>query len=124
LSEIVEELNSKGIRSSIFIGTDVRDIENAAKIGSDRIELYTEPYASNYFKNKEAAVASFVEATKIARKNGLEVNAGHDLSLENLSFFHQSIPLLEEVSIGHALICDAIYLGLKKTIQSYKDCLK
>ena len=124
LSEIVEELNSKGIRSSIFIGTDVRDIENAAKIGADRIELYTEPYASNYFKNKEAAVASFVEATKIARKNGLEVNAGHDLSLENLSFFHQSIPLLEEVSIGHALICDAIYLGLKKTIQSYKDCLK
>lgn len=124
LSEIVEELSSKGIRSSIFIGTDARDIENAAKIGADRVELYTEPYASMYLKDRDAAIAPFIEATAIARKNGLEVNAGHDLSLENLKFFHTSIPWLEEVSIGHALISDALYLGLKNTIQSYKDCLK
>jgi len=123
LSEIVEELRNNGIRSSIFVGTLVKDIENAAKIGADRIELYTEPFASMYVKNREAAVAPFLEATKIARKIGLGVNAGHDLSLENLSFFHSTIPWLEEVSIGHALISDALYLGLKKTIQSYKNCL-
>ncbi|MDP4276441.1 MAG: pyridoxine 5'-phosphate synthase [Bacteroidota bacterium] len=124
LTEIVEELRSKGIRSSIFIGTDLRDIENAAKIGADRIELYTEPYASQYTKDREAAIKPFLEATNIARNNGLGVNAGHDLSLDNLAFFHETIPWIEEVSIGHALISDALYLGLKKAIQSYKSCLK
>lgn len=123
LSEIVEELRNKGIRSSIFVGTGIKDIENAAKIGADRIELYTEPYATFYSKNRDAAILPFLEATKIARKIGLGVNAGHDLSLENLSFFHSTIPWLEEVSIGHALISDALYLGIKKTIQSYKNCL-
>ena len=123
LSEIVEELRNKGIRSSIFVGTGIKDIENAAKIGADRIELYTEPFATLYPKNRDAAILPFLEATKIARKIGLGVNAGHDLSLENLSFFHSTIPWLEEVSIGHALISDALYLGIKKTIQSYKNCL-
>lgn len=123
LTEIIEELSSKGIRSSIFVGTVLKDIENAAKIGADRIELYTEPYASNYSKNRVAAIAPFVEAAKLARKLGLGVNAGHDLSLENLGFFHSEIPFIEEVSIGHALISDALYLGIKTTIQSYKNCL-
>lgn len=123
LTEIIEELSSKGIRSSIFVGTVLKDIENAAKIGADRIELYTEPYASNYSKNRVAAIAPFIEAAKLARKLGLGVNAGHDLSLENLGFFHSEIPFIEEVSIGHALISDALYLGIKTTIQSYKNCL-
>jgi pyridoxine 5-phosphate synthase len=123
LSEIVEELSSKGIRSSVFVGTSIKDIENAAKIGADRIELYTEPYASMYLKNRESAIAPFLEAAKIARKIGLGINAGHDLSLENLSYFHATIPWLEEVSIGHALISDALYLGIKNSIQSYRNCL-
>jgi pyridoxine 5-phosphate synthase len=124
LSEIVEEFCAHGIRTSIFIGTDLKDVENAAKLGADRVELYTEPYATNYAKDPAAAVQPFVEAATFARKNGLGVNAGHDLSLENLAYLHTHIPWLEEVSIGHALITDALYLGLKKTIQSYKNCLK
>ena len=88
------------------------------------VELYTEPYASGYAKNREEAVAPFVEAGKAARKLGLGLNAGHDLSLENLNYFYQNIPWLDEVSIGHALICDALYLGLEKTIQAYKNCLR
>jgi len=123
LSEIVEELRNNGIRSSIFVGTEIKFIENAAKIGADRIELYTEPYATLYNTNKEEAVLPFLEATKVARKIGLGVNAGHDLSLTNLSYFHNIIPWIEEVSIGHALIADALYLGIKNTIQSYKNCL-
>jgi len=124
LSEIVEEFCSKGIRTSIFIGTNFKDIENAAKLGADRVELYTEPYASMYSDNPAAAVQPFLESAIIARKNGLGVNAGHDLNLENLEYIHTAIPWLEEVSIGHALISDALYLGLKKAIQSYKNCLK
>jgi pyridoxine 5-phosphate synthase len=124
LSEIVEVFCSKGIRTSIFVGTDFRDIENAAKLGADRVELYTEPYATMYLKNPEAAVKPFIDAATIARKNGLGVNAGHDLDLNNLAYLHTNIPWLEEVSIGHALIADALYLGLKKAIQSYKNCLK
>lgn len=124
LSDIVSDFTELGIRTSIFIGTDPEMIEYAAKTGTDRIELYTEPYASAYGKDPEAAVAPFVEAAKIARKNGLGVNAGHDLSLENLAFIHQHIPWIDEVSIGHALICDSLYFGLKVTIQKYKDCLK
>jgi pyridoxine 5-phosphate synthase len=123
LTEIIEELSNKGIRSSIFVGTVLKDIENAAKIGADRIELYTEPYASNYSKNRVSAIEPFVEAAKLARKLGLGVNAGHDLNLDNLRFFHSEIPFIEEVSIGHALISDALYLGIKTTIQSYKNCL-
>ena len=124
LSDIVSDFTELGIRTSIFIGTDPEMIEYAAKTGTDRVELYTEPYASAYVKDPEAAVAPFVEAAKIARKNGLGVNAGHDLSLVNLAFIHQHIPWIDEVSIGHALICDSLYFGLKDTIQKYKDCLK
>jgi pyridoxine 5''-phosphate synthase len=124
LSELVDLFTGKGIRSSIFVGTEIENIEAAAKTGTDRIELYTEPYAGMYAKNKEQAVAPFVKAAQLARKLGLGVNAGHDLSLENLAWFKHNIPFLEEVSIGHALICDALYLGLKETIFLYKACLK
>lgn len=124
LSDIVDVLRNNGIRSSIFVGTDLKDIQNAAKIGADRVELYTEPYASGYSQHREAAIKPFIEAAKLAKSLGLGVNAGHDLSLENLSFFHENIPWVEEVSIGHALIADALYLGLKKTVESYKNCLK
>lgn len=124
LSEIVEEFCSKGIRTSIFVGTNLKDIENAAKLGADRVELYTEPYASLYPKNPEEAVKPFLEAALFARKIGLGINAGHDLNLDNLAYLHTTIPWLDEVSIGHALITDALYLGLKKSIQSYKNCLK
>ena len=124
LSEVLERLNKAGIRTSVFVSTDVEMIEYAAKAGADRVELYTEPYASGYAKNREEAVAPFVEAGKAARKLGLGLNAGHDLSLENLNYFYQNIPWLDEVSIGHALICDALYLGLEKTIQAYKNCLR
>ena len=123
LSDIVSDFNEYGIRTSIFVGTDPELIEYAAKTGTDRIELYTEPYASAYKKDPSAAITPFIEAARIAKKNGLGVNAGHDLSLENLSYYHQHIPWTDEVSIGHALICDALYLGLKETIQKYKECL-
>ena len=124
LSEVLDGLNKAGIRTSVFVSTDVEMIEYAAKAGADRVELYTEPYASGYAKNREEAVAPFVEAGKAVRKLGLGLNAGHDLSLENLNYFYQNIPWLDEVSIGHALICDALYLGLEKTIQAYKNCLR
>ncbi|MCD7978738.1 MAG: pyridoxine 5'-phosphate synthase [Tannerellaceae bacterium] len=123
LSELADTFTSKGIRTSIFVGTDPENMEWAAKTGTDRVELYTEPYATLYPQDKKAAVAPFVEAAKVARNLGLGVNAGHDLSLENLAWFSQHIPWLEEVSIGHALICDALYYGLEKTIKLYKDCL-
>lgn len=124
LSELVDEFRSVGVRTSIFTGTDTKIIEFAAKTGTDRIELYTEPYAGQYLKNKEAAILPFLEAAKIAKKLGLGVNAGHDLSLENLHYLYKNIPWLDEVSIGHALISDALYLGLEKTIKAYKNCLK
>lgn len=124
LSDIVDELKEVGIRTSIFVDADKEMVEYAAKTGADRIELYTEPYATDYPKNKEEAVAPFVEAAKLAKKLGLGVNAGHDLSLENLHFLYTNISWLDEVSIGHALISDALYLGLEKTIIAYKDCLK
>lgn len=123
LSELMETFGNAGIRTSIFVGTDIELIEYAAKTGADRVELYTEPYASLYPKNPEAAIAPFVEAAKVVRKLGMGLNAGHDLSLENLKYFHENIPWLDEVSIGHALICDALYLGLKQTIEEYKNCL-
>jgi pyridoxine 5-phosphate synthase len=124
LTSIIEQLNKAGIRSSIFVSTDLEKIEYAAKTGTDRVELYTEPYASNYEKNRDEAIAPFVEAAKLTRKLGIGLNAGHDLSLKNLEFFSKNIPWLDEVSIGHALICDALYLGLEKTIQEYKNCLR
>lgn len=123
LSDVIDTLKDSGIRSSIFVETDLKMIEAAARTGADRIELYTEPYALNYSKNKEQAIAPFVEAAKLARKLGLGVNAGHDLSLENLHYLYQNISWLDEVSIGHALICDALYIGLEKTIKAYKACL-
>jgi pyridoxine 5-phosphate synthase len=105
------------------VDTDIANIENAAKTGTDRVELYTEPYAAFYSKNKEEAVEPFVLAATLAKQSGLGVNAGHDLSLENLAYFASRIPWLKEVSIGHALICDALYYGLEKTISNYKKCL-
>lgn len=123
LSDIVDELQDAGIRTSIFIDADEKMVEFASKTGADRIELYTEPYATNYPKNKEDAVAPFLRAAKLAKSLGLGINAGHDLSLENLHYLYQTIPWLDEVSIGHALISDALYLGLEKTIKAYKECL-
>lgn len=123
LTELMDTFGEAGIRTSIFVGTEPEMIEYAAKTGADRVELYTEPYASLYAKNPEAAVAPFVEAANLVRKLGMGLNAGHDLSLENLKYFRQHIAWLDEVSIGHALICDALYLGLKKTIEEYKQCL-
>lgn len=123
LSDLVDEFHEAGVRTSIFVGTDPKIIEFAARTGTDRIELYTEPYASTYPKNKEKAVAPFVEAAKLAKKLGLGLNAGHDLSLENLNYLYRNIPWLDEVSIGHALISDALYMGLEKTIKAYKSCL-
>jgi pyridoxine 5-phosphate synthase len=124
LSNVVEEFTSKGIRTSIFVGTELRMLEGAAKTGVDRIELYTEPYATAFPKSPEEAIEPFVEAAKLAKKLGLGVNAGHDLNLQNLNFLYEQIPWLDEVSIGHALIADALYLGLKDTIAAYKKCLK
>ena len=124
LTELMDTFGEAGIRTSIFVGTDLELIEYAAKTGADRVELYTEPYASLYPKNPEAAVAPFVEAAERIHKLGMGLNAGHDLSLVNLKYFHDNIPWLDEVSIGHALICDALYLGLKKTIEEYKNCLR
>ena len=123
LSEVCDRLKDSGIRPSIFVDADEEQIRSAARTGTDRVELYTEPYASFYDKDKEAAVAPFVEAAKVARSFGLGLNSGHDLSLHNLEYYHQCIPWLDEVSIGHALICDALYLGLKKTVEEYKRCL-
>ena len=124
LSQIVERLKERGIRTSIFVNPDDNAIRLAAKAGADRVELYTEPYATLYPDDPEAAIAPFVQSAVTAHKAGLGVNAGHDLSLENLKFFHERMPYLDEVSIGHALISDALYLGLEETIKQYKNCLK
>lgn len=124
LTGIVDTLREAGIRTSIFVGTDTDNIKAAAATGTDRIELYTKPYVDNYERNPEEAVAPFVEASRAAHRAGLGVNAGHDLNLENLEYFHKSLPYLNEVSIGHSLISDALYLGLPETIRRYKECLK
>ncbi len=124
LKEVVARLKENGIRTSLFVDPDRKAIEGAAQTGADRIELYTEPYASLYPENREKAIQPFIEAAKLATQAGLEVNAGHDLSLENLRYLHINIPELKEVSIGHALISEALYLGLETTIQKYIDCLK
>lgn len=120
LVEIIQELRNNGIRASVFVDADVKMVEMAAKAGADRVELYTEPYASAYGIDREAAIAPFVVAAGVAKKCGMGLNAGHDLNLENLQFIKQRISFLDEVSIGHALVCDALYLGLKKTIEEYK----
>ena len=124
LTSVVDRLKSGGIRTSLFVGTDLENIRMAARTGTDRIELYTKPYADMYPSDRETAVAPYVEAAEAAFRCGLGVNAGHDLSLVNLEYFHAMIPRLSEVSIGHALICDALYLGLEETIHRYLNCLK
>ncbi len=124
LCDVVKEFKACGIRVSIFIDANPKMIEMAARTVTDRVELDTESYAREYSAGREAAVAPFVEAARVARDCGLGLNAGHDLSLENLSWFHQQIPWLDEVSIGHALISDALYLGIGQTIARYLDCLK
>ena len=124
LTDVVSDFKSLGIRTSIFVDANPKMVEKAAEIGADRVELYTEPYASAYAKDPKQAVKPFVEAAKIARKCGLGLNAGHDLSLQNLAYYAQQIPWTDEVSIGHALVCDALYLGLEQTIRQYKEKLK
>lgn len=124
LCDVVEEFQRAGIRVSIFVDADEEMVKAAATTGTDRIELYTEPYATEYPVDKEKAVKPFVNAAKVAHKLGLGINAGHDLSLENLRYFYEKVPFLEEVSIGHALISDALYLGIEETIKQYKACLK
>ena len=124
LSEVISEFKSAGVRTSIFVGTELPFIEGAAATATDRVELYTEPYASEFNRGKEQAIAPFIEAAKVADNCNLGLNAGHDLNLENLKYFKDKIPGLLEVSIGHALIADALYLGLKKTIHLYLDQLK
>jgi pyridoxine 5-phosphate synthase len=124
LKEITKRLKGLGMRVSIFVDPVVEMVEHAAETGTDRIELYTEAYASGYAKDRTAAIAPFVKAAEAASRVGLGINAGHDLSLENLRFFHQNIPNLLEVSIGHALISDALYFGLENTVALYKRELK
>ncbi len=119
LKEVIAEFKRNGIRTSVFIETDATMIANAAKTGADRVELYTESFAANFQKGKEMAVKPFVDAAIVAGEYGLGLNAGHDLSLENLKYFNTNIPGLLEVSIGHALISDALYFGLENTIQMY-----
>ena len=119
LEKIITKFKKAGIRTSLFVDTKPENIIYAKKCGTDRVELYTEPYAENYSNNKEQAIDPFVNAAILAAKNGLKINAGHDLSLENLKYFAQNIPNLAEVSIGHALISDALYFGLENTIQMY-----
>ncbi|MDQ1296074.1 MAG: Pyridoxine 5-phosphate synthase [Bacteroidota bacterium] len=120
LTDIVLTFKKAGIRTSLFVDTQTVNIENAVKTGTDRIELYTEPYATGFNNNAIEAISPFIRADEIARSAGLGLNAGHDLNLDNLAYFHKNIPWVLEVSIGHALIADALYLGLENTIQMYK----
>ena len=124
LKEVISEFKAAGIRTSIFVDTKIENIEHAPETGADRIELYTEAYASYYPRNEAVAIAPYVKAAERANELGLGINAGHDLNLENLKYFSKKIPKLLEVSIGHALISDALYLGLKKTIKEYLTCLR
>jgi pyridoxine 5-phosphate synthase len=124
LTSVIKEFKKNGIRVSVFVDPIDEMVEYAAKADADRIELYTEPYASEYSKNRDAAIASYISAANVAEKYNLGINAGHDLNLDNLKFFKEKIKGLDEVSIGHALISDALYMGLETTIQKYLDCLK
>lgn len=123
LRKVIARLHGAGVRVSIFSETDLELISKAKEIGTDRIELYTEPYAAGYAEDREKAIAPFVQAAEHAAGLGLGLNAGHDLSLENLSFFHERIPHLLEVSIGHALVCDALYMGYEAAVKAYQACL-
>jgi pyridoxine 5-phosphate synthase len=124
LAPIIDRLKSKGIRTSIFIDPDIEKIKYAAELKTDRIELYTEFYAQHFNQNRQDAIAAYQNAAEYAHELRLGINAGHDLNLENLKFFHQNIPHLDEVSIGHALISDALYLGLDNTVKMYLHQLK
>ncbi len=124
LTDVVAELKAHGIRTSLFIETEADMIRGAAAVGTDRVELYTEPYAVQYSESREKAAEPFAEAAEVASQAGLGVNAGHDLNLTNLTFFAEKVPHLLEVSIGHALISDALYYGLQNTIQMYLRCLE
>lgn len=124
LTEICRTFKAEGIRTSIFVDPDPEMVEGAAKCGCDRVELYTAGYAEEFPRNPEKAIAPYLAAARKARECGLGLNAGHDLNLDNLRYFVTVIPWTDEVSIGHALICDALYLGLEKTIRAYLDCLK
>lgn len=124
LTEILKRLRQAGIRSSIFVPAEPSQVRKAAQIGADRVELYTKSYADAYAADRDLAVAPFIASSEEALRYGIGVNAGHDLNLENLTFLRKSLPLLDEVSIGHALIADALYLGLPETIKRYRDCLK
>lgn len=123
LRPIVERLRSAGIRVSIFVEADPAQVKRAAEIGADRVELYTKPYVDAYDADREKAIAPFVEAARQALASGIGLNAGHDLNLHNLSYFAKTMPLLDEVSIGHAIISDALYLGIEETIRQYRACL-
>jgi pyridoxine 5-phosphate synthase len=124
LKEVVRQIRASGIRVSIFVDPVLRMVEGAARLGAERIELYTEPYAREFLISPEVAIKPYVESARLAHNLGLGINAGHDLDLRNLAFFHRHVPDLEEVSIGHALICDALYLGLENTIQRYLQQLQ
>ncbi|MCC9168676.1 pyridoxine 5'-phosphate synthase [Pontibacter harenae] len=124
LTDVIQELQEQGIRVSIFVDPDEKMVEGAAAVNTDRIELYTEAYATGYHQNREAAIAPYVAAALKAQELGLGLNAGHDLDLDNLKYLKDNLPGLAEVSIGHALICDALYLGLENTIQLYLRQLK
>ena len=123
LTDLVQQFKEMGVRTSIFIDTNLENIGYAAKTGVDRIELYTGPFAEDFEVNQEKAISEYIKAANLASELGLEINAGHDLSLDNLKFFKSNIPKLAEVSIGHALISDALYFGLENTIQRYKMLL-
>ncbi|MBQ8050229.1 MAG: pyridoxine 5'-phosphate synthase [Bacteroidaceae bacterium] len=123
LTDVTDRFHEKGIRVSIFVDADPEMVGYAARTGADRVELYTEPYASMYPKDREAAVAPFVRASEEAHRLGLGLNMGHDLSLVNLRYLRERIPYIDECSIGHALVCDALYLGLEETIRRYRECL-
>lgn len=124
LADIVKRLKKRGIRVSIFVAADKEQIAEAARIGADRVELYTKPYADGYADDREKAIDPFIAASTAAAEAGLGVNAGHDLNLVNLAFFAKSMPKLDEVSIGHAIISDALYLGIEATIKAYLSCLE
>ena len=124
LTDVIGRFKEAGIRTSIFVDPSAEMVRGAKECGTDRVELYTKSYASGYDENREEAIKPFIDAAVAARDLGLGLNAGHDLSLVNLAYFHRMIPWTDEVSIGHAIICDALYIGLKNTIEAYLQCLK
>lgn len=124
LTTVIGRFKEAGIRTSVFVDASEEMVKGAHDCGADRVELYTEPYAANYLTDREEAIKPFIDAAVAARELGLGLNAGHDLSLVNLAYFHRMIPWTDEVSIGHALISDALYIGLRDTISKYLECLK